>query len=90
MAKMPETKLILLGVLPRAEPLGAKCKQLNTLIKKLDNQKSVYFLDMWLAFEDESGKQKTDLYVGDKLHLNDKGYEVWQQTMEPLLKKLFV
>ncbi|XP_054157128.1 platelet-activating factor acetylhydrolase IB subunit alpha2-like [Oppia nitens] len=89
LGKMPETKLILLGVLPRAEPLGTKCKQLNTLIKKLDNQKNVFWHDMWLDFESADGKQKTDLYVSDKLHLNEKGYQVWQQSTEALISKLF-
>ncbi|CAG2111127.1 unnamed protein product [Medioppia subpectinata] len=88
LVKMPETKLILLGVFPRAEPLGAKVKQVNTIIKKLNNDKNVFWLDMWSAYESADGHQKTELYVSDKLHLNEKGYEVWQQTMEPLLKKL--
>ncbi|CAG2178877.1 unnamed protein product [Oppiella nova] len=87
LGKMPNTKVILLGVLPRAEPLGAKVKQVNELIAKLNNDKNVFFLDMWSAYETD-GKQHTELYVSDKLHLNEKGYEVWQQTMEPLLKKL--
>ncbi|CAG2170020.1 unnamed protein product [Oppiella nova] len=87
LGKMPNTELILLGVLPRPEPLGAKVKQVNELIAKLNNDKNVFFLDMWSAYETD-GKQHTELYVKDKLHLNEKGYEVWQQTMEPLLKKL--
>ncbi|CAG2118761.1 unnamed protein product [Medioppia subpectinata] len=85
---MPETKLILLGVLPRAEPLGAKVKQVNTLIKKLNNDKNVFFLDMWSAYESADGHIKTELFGSDKLHPNARGYEVWQQTMEPLLNKL--
>ena len=86
--KMPVTKVILLGVLPRNEPLGTKAKQLNVLLKKLADEKTVYWLDMWSAFETPEGKQKTELYVADHLHLNAAGYEVWAHTMEPLLNKL--
>ncbi|XP_054157339.1 platelet-activating factor acetylhydrolase IB subunit alpha1-like [Oppia nitens] len=88
LAKMPKSKLILLGVLPRGEPLGTKCKQLNELIKNLDNQQTVYYLDMWSQFEDPSGHIRTELYTSGLLHLTQLGYHVWQQTMEPLLNKL--
>ncbi|CAG2176473.1 unnamed protein product [Oppiella nova] len=88
LGKMPNTKIILLGILPRPEPLGAKVKQVNELIAKLNNDKNVFFLDMWSAYE-KDGKQNTDLYLSDNiLHLNERGFEVWQQIMEPLLKKL--
>ncbi|XP_054157126.1 platelet-activating factor acetylhydrolase IB subunit alpha2-like [Oppia nitens] len=88
LAKMPETKVILLGVLPRGLPLGNICKELNTLIKKLDNQKNVFWLDMWSAFEGTDGDVKHELFNLDKLHPNHEGYVVWQKTMEPLLQKL--
>lgn len=85
---MPSTKIILLGVLPRAEPWGTKVKQLNVLYEKLANNKTVYWLDMWSAFADADGKEKPGLFKSDTVHLVEKGYEVWQHTLEPLLKKL--
>jgi len=88
LGKMPGTKMILLGLLPRAEPQGTKCKQVNALIKNFNDDKSIFFLDMWSAWVTPDGKQRADLFLGDLLHPNQKGYEVWQQTMEPLLKKL--
>ena len=87
---MPETKVVLLGVLPRPEPWGSKVKKLNVLLKKLSDEKRVYWLDMWLAFESADGKQKTELFVpADHVHLVAAGYEVWAKTMDPLLKKLY-
>ncbi|CAG2169675.1 unnamed protein product [Oppiella nova] len=86
-AKMSTTKVILLSNLPRTEPNGSKCKQLNVLLKKFDNNKTIFYLDMWSHYETPDGKQKFELFV-DKLHLNEKGFEVWQQTMDPLLNKL--
>jgi len=89
-AKMPSTKIILLGVLPRDEPLGAKAKQLNALIAKYADDSKVFWCDMWSAFESADGKQMTELYVSDHLHLDAAGYAAWQKTMEPLLTKLDV
>ena len=86
--KMRATKMLMLGVLPRNGPLGAKPKQLNVLLKKMANAKTVYWLDMWSAFETPEGKQRTELYMGDLIHLNGAGYEAWHNTMDPILTQL--
>ena len=84
---MPSTKVLLLGLLPKAEPQSTKAKQLNPLLKNLTDNKTVYWLDMWSAFVTKDGKKRTELYV-DGTHLNPSGYEVWHKTMEPMLFKL--
>ena len=86
--KMPETKIVLLGVLPRGEPLGSKAKELNVLLKEFGNNQSVYWLDMWNQFIDANGNPKPGLYTDDNLHLIEGGYQVWQQTLDPLLNQL--
>ena len=86
--KMPETKVLLLALLPRSGPIGGRAKQLNVLIKKFADDKTVHWLDMWSAFESADGQQKTELYVADHLHLNPSGYEVWHKTMDSTLNKL--
>ena len=85
--KMPSSKVILLGVLPQASL--KKAKQLNVLLKELSDEKTIFWLDMWKEFTNNEGKQRNDLYLVDRLHLNYLGYEVWQKTMEPLLSKLY-
>ncbi|CAG2161001.1 unnamed protein product [Oppiella nova] len=88
LAKMSDTKLILLGILPMVDSCNARVRKVNSLNKKLNNDRNVFFLDMWSSFEGTVGTQNTELYAYDRLHLNEKGYELWQKTMEPLLKKL--
>ncbi|CAG2112169.1 unnamed protein product, partial [Medioppia subpectinata] len=87
LTKMPTTKILLLGNLPA--PWPDQCKQLNALLEKLANNKSVFFLDMWSAFVDKTGRQNADLFVSDGIHPNESGYEVWHKTMDPLLRKLY-
>ena len=84
-SKLPNSKILLLAVLPRST-YNDKVKQLNGLISKFGNGNSVTFLSMNNHFEDAKGIH-SDLYV-EGLHLNEKGYQVWAQTMDPTLKKL--
>ena len=48
----------------------------------------VRYLDMGPKFLDAPGKVKADLYNPDQLHLAPKGYEVWAETMQPLLGEM--
>src|SRR5882724_6076644 len=84
-AKLPSTKILLLGLLPI--PNDAKCKQVRNLIQKFGNEKTVFYLDMSSAFQSPDGKQKSSLFK-DGYHAATEGYIVWHQTMEPLLVKL--
>jgi len=86
-AKMPTAKILLLGIIPRAGTLETKVQAINTLISKYADDKKVFYLDMSPQFQDSPGKEKEGLYT-DTVHLTAKGYEVWYETMEPLLKKL--
>ena len=86
--KLPKTKILLLGVLPRDGTNDVKVHEINTIIKSFDDKRNVIFLDMTKQFETAVGTEVADLFVPDKVHLTAKGYEVWQQTMEPLLKQL--
>ncbi len=88
LVKMPSTKILLLGVLPRAGTLEAKVEPINTLISKFDDKKQVFYLDMSDKFQDSPGKEKAGLYT-DTVHLTKEGYQVWYETMEPLFKKLY-
>jgi len=85
--KMPSTKVLLLGILPRAGTIETKVEEINTMISKFADDKKVFYLDMSSHFQDSPGKEKAGLYT-DTVHLTKEGYQVWYDTMEPLLKKL--
>ncbi len=87
--KLPKTKVLLLGLLPRQNAyFSGRTQHINSLIVKLDDGKSVRFLDMSPKFQESVGVVKKELFVGDQLHLNAKGYEVWGETMAPLLAQM--
>ena len=57
-------------------------KQIKTFLKK---KKKTAFIDVWEPMLNEEGKPKDELFVGDKLHMNEKGYAIWQKKIEPYL-----
>jgi len=44
---------------------------------------------MWSQYVLKDGQQNYELFIDDKLHIDEKGYDVWAKTMEPLLNKLY-
>ncbi len=83
--KLPTTKILLLGLLPRQnEYFSNRIIHINSIIGKLDDGKSVRFLDMGPKFADAVGKVKPALYNADQLHLEAAGYAAWADAMQPL------
>ena len=86
-SKLPNAKILNLAALPRTDR-NSEVKKFNDLISKLDYGNSYKFLNMNSHFEDAKGLHK-DLYVSDERHLSEKGYKVWAEVMDPVLKQLF-
>ncbi len=83
--KLPTTKILMLGVLPRQNDyFTGRTMHINKLIAPLADDNSIRFLDMTDKFQSEPGKVKTELYNRDQLHLSTQGYELWAATMKPL------
>lgn len=89
--KLPETKVLLLGVFPRGEkpnPMRDRIKDINERISKLDDGgKHVKYLDIGKNFLDEDGTLPKEI-MPDFLHLSPKGYRIWADSIEPTLWNL--
>jgi lysophospholipase L1-like esterase len=85
--KMPSTKILLLGILPRAGDIENKVHGINNQISQYNDDKHVFYLDMSNKFQDSPGKQKAGLFY-DTVHLTKEGYQVWYETMETRLSIL--
>lgn len=87
--KLPNTKILLLGIFPRAEkadnPLRAKIKAVNEIISKLDDGgKTVTYLDIGAKFLADDGTLPKEI-MPDALHPNAKGYQIWADAVKPTL-----
>ncbi len=60
----------------------------NRLIKRfLRKQSKTKYINVHDAMLNADGSVKPELFVADKLHMNARGYEIWQRIMKPVLKR---
>ena len=89
--RLPETKLLLLGVFPRSnKPEDKKRKindDINKIISKYDDGKMIHYLDINHIFLEEDGTLPKSI-MPDFLHPNVEGYKKWADAMEPTISKL--
>lgn len=89
--RLPKAKVLLLGIFPRdANPKAGirdSLKKVNEEIAKLDDKKTVRFLDLGAKFLAADGSIAKEI-MPDALHLSEKGYEIWAESMNPLLGEL--
>jgi lysophospholipase L1-like esterase len=89
--KLPTTKILLLGIFPRDEKPNTesrkKIQKVNEQIAGLDDKKNVRFLDIGPKFTNPDGSIAKEI-MPDFLHLSEKGYQIWADAMDPLLKQL--
>lgn len=87
--KVPQCKILLLGVLPRApEHFVKPIQEINKLLTALDAEDYITFLNMSDYFEDENGLPNKEFILADGVHPSAAGYHLWAKTMEPYLSKL--
>ena len=88
--RLPQSKILLLGVFPRGEktdPIREQVKAVNAGISKLADGDKITFLDFGEKFLAPDGTLTRELFP-DLLHPNEKGYQIWADAMEPTLAQL--
>jgi lysophospholipase L1-like esterase len=88
--KLPGTKILLLAIFPRDHkdsPRRHSVAQINDIIAKLDDGKTVRYLDIGDRFLDASGELPADI-MPDKLHPTPKGYDIWYQAISPVVDEM--
>lgn len=88
--ELPGTKIIFMSI----KPSGSRwsfwdvMNKANMMIKDYsDRDKRLFYFDAATVLLDGDGKPKSELFLSDKLHLNDKGYEVWTKLLRPVIKE---
>ncbi len=60
----------------------------NRLIRKyIKKQRKSAYVDVFSAMFTKDGAIMPDIFLSDKLHMNKKGYEIWQPIIQPYLLK---
>ncbi|MCI1278116.1 MAG: GDSL-type esterase/lipase family protein [Nitrospira sp.] len=89
--RLPQTKILLLAVFPRGwsadEPLRLVNQALNERLRAYADQRQVLFLDLGPHFLDKAGRLSEEV-MPDALHPSERGYRLWAEGMEHLVKPL--
>ena len=87
--KLPRsTKIVFVSIKPSVARwhLESKFIEANKLIQAyISTQKNIQYLDVHSFMLDENKEVFKDIFIADKLHMNPKGYLIWQKQFAPLL-----
>jgi lysophospholipase L1-like esterase len=89
-AKLPDTKVVLLGIFPRSEnpaPQRGKLLQINQILQRLGDNQRVFYVDFGYKFIGADGLIPRNL-MPDYLHLSPEAYGIWAASIEGLLSHL--
>lgn len=89
--RLPNTKILLLGIFPSGFNAGNPQRRIamkaNTLISKLADNHTIYYLDIGSALTEPNGNISPKI-MPDSLHLSTEGYAIWASEMAPTLQSL--
>ena len=89
-AHLPDVSIAFISMKPSPsrEKFWPVIKAGNTRIKKyLHKQKHAAFIDVYPAMFNADGTIMKDIFIEDNLHMNAKGYAIWQRIIAPYLLK---
>lgn len=91
--RLPQTKILLLALFPRGassdDPHRLVNQAVNERLRTFADQRHVFFLDLGPRFLDKAGRLSEDV-MPDALHPSERGYRLWAEAMEHLVKTLLV
>lgn len=63
-----------------------KAKEANRLVREWSESKpNQFYIDTEAAYLNAEGKPKAELFIGDQLHQNQKGYDLWASIIKKRL-----
>ena len=89
-SKLPDVSIAFVSIKPSPsrQRLFSKMEKSNFLIKKfLKRKKHAAFIDVFYPMLNNDGSPNKDIFTKDMLHMNAKGYKIWQKIIEPYLLK---
>lgn len=89
--RQPQMKILLLSIFPRDPEPGTPMRKvnlgINDIIEEYADGEHIFYQEIYSEFLEEDGRLTKEI-MPDYLHLNEKGYRIWAETMEPSLSRL--
>jgi lysophospholipase L1-like esterase len=86
---LPDVKLVVIGIKPSVKrvALMQKMHDANAQIREsLSADPHAVFIDVEPEMLGPDGKPRAELFRSDGLHMNEKGYEIWNRLLAPQLR----
>ncbi len=88
---LPETRSVIISAKPSLARWKLKDQYLalNERLEKLcEKYPEVVFADVWDIMLNAQGEPRKDIFIGDGLHMNEKGYRLWQEVLSKKIGSL--
>ncbi|GAA4438598.1 SGNH/GDSL hydrolase family protein [Pontibacter saemangeumensis] len=88
--EMPQVPIVYVSIKPSPSRWQYKpvMEEANKLIRAyLKSQPKAKFVDVYSLMLDKGKKPKSEIFLDDSLHMNNKGYQIWQKALTPHLSK---
>ena len=89
--EVPESKILLLAIFPSCErpdnPQRVRAMAANAIFRKVADGRMIRYLDIGDRFTNQDGTISKDI-MPDFLHLGPRGYRLWAEAIEPVVKDL--
>lgn len=85
---VPGVRFSFLSIKPSPSRWALKdnMERANRLLAKFASEnEDVDYINIWDAMLDDRGVPRRDIYLGDSLHMNKRGYQIWQKAIAPYL-----
>lgn len=87
--RLPKSYVAFVSMKPSPSRWKVKDQMLeaNAGIKNfLKKQRRTGYIDVWTPMLAANGEPQPDLFLGDNLHMNAKGYAIWKAAILPVLR----
>jgi lysophospholipase L1-like esterase len=89
-AELPKTPVLFISIKPSPSRLKymPEMVRANKMIRKyLQKKTNAEFADVYSKMLLRDGSPMPEIFKADRLHMNEKGYAIWQKVIRPYLKR---
>jgi lysophospholipase L1-like esterase len=89
-AKLPDTRIAYISIAPNPARWAQvdRVRRANELIREFTKSNSrLTFIDVFPHMLGDDGQPRPEIFVADRLHMNEKGYELWKKIVGPMLNQ---
>lgn len=86
---IPDVKIVLIAAKPSVKRWDMAETYLHVnqyFATYAESEKAVRYADVWNPALGDDGKVRNDIFLNDNLHMNAKGYDIWEEVLRPFLE----